>query len=110
MIGVHIYLEDKHEIFLAPGAYLPGTIMHQKRTCQGRRKTSNPAANLPPFPVPFTPLLLNSGFRKQKPGLPSCRQVRLLKSLDHCNIIRFIDFFLEKVSEKDRRLVIVFEW
>eukprot|EP00752_Nemacystus_decipiens_P004776 g4347.t1 len=38
------------------------------------------------------------------------REVRLLQSLNHCNIIRVVDFFLERGFEKDDRLVIAFEW
>ena len=37
-------------------------------------------------------------------------QVQLLQSLDHRNIIRYFDFFLEGGGEADNKLVIVFEW
>lgn len=40
----------------------------------------------------------------------TCRKVHLLQSLDHCNIIRYMDFFLEGSSEQANKLVIVFEW
>eukprot|EP00752_Nemacystus_decipiens_P006906 g6201.t1 len=38
------------------------------------------------------------------------REVQLLQSLDHCNIIRYVDFFLEGGGEETNKLVIVFEW
>eukprot|EP00903_Cladosiphon_okamuranus_P009689 g9218.t1 len=38
------------------------------------------------------------------------QEARLLQSLDHSNIIRFLDCFFHGACERDKTLVIVFEW
>ena len=69
----------------------------------------------------FSPLFLtlrNTWGRKQNKNATTIRthayttsiKVRLLQSLDHPNIIRYLDFFLEERDEEQKQLVIVFEW
>lgn len=72
-------------------------------------KVSNKRVPLPLQSFSFVPHACSPRVAP-KPRHPTCQQVQLLQSLDHCNIIRYVDFFLEGGREDVSKLVIVFEW
>ena len=52
----------------------------------------------------------NTTYQNRTHACTTSIKVRLLQSLDHPNIIRYLDFFLEESDGEQNQLVIAFEW